>query len=232
LPRHPSFFLPPPPTTSHCLPPTSHCLPPRPTASAPRSTTHLTTFACETEEHRPSESRKREASNTDAHPVKRSCRGGQNDDERPRRGGRGGESRPGIESAHSKVRTLVIDGNRHRRLPSIRRDLHPISSSLTTSTGQRPRTLPAAHHHGDTRRQRRGDATSPTAERALAASRPQPSSTPRQGDYMARQRSPPDVPRRLPVVKHTLGAVHSSNDNDDDDTPHIPFIRTPTDDAT
>jgi hypothetical protein len=144
----------------------------------------------------------------------------------------GGESRPGIESAHSKVRTLVIDGNRHRRLPSIRRDLHPISSSLTTSTGQRPRTLPAAHHHGDTRRQRCGDAMSPTAERALTASWPQPSSTPCRGDYMARQRSPPDVPRRLPVVKHALGAVHSSNDDDDDDTPHIPFIRMPTDDAT
>jgi hypothetical protein len=144
-------------------------------------------------------------------------------------GEEGGGIEAGIESAHSKVRMLVIDGNRHRRLPSIRRDFHPISSSLTTSTGQRPRTLPAAHHHGDTRRQRRGDATSPTAERALAASRPQPSSTPRRGDYMARQRSPPDVPRRLPVVKHALGAVHSSND---DDTPHIPFICTPTDDAT
>jgi hypothetical protein len=118
---------------------------------------------------------------------------------------------------------LVIDGNRHRRLPSIRHDLHPISSSLTTSTGQWPRTLPAAHHHGDTRQQRRGDATSPTAERVLAASRPQPSSTPRRGDYMAGQRSHPDVPRRLPVAKHALGTVHSSNDDNDNDTPHIPF---------
>jgi hypothetical protein len=103
------------------------------------------------------------------------------------------------------VRTLVIDGNRRRRLPSIRCDLHPILSSLTTPTGQRPRTLPAAHHHSDTQRQRRGDATSPIAERAPAASRPQPSSMPCWGDYMARQRSPPDVPRRLPVAKHAVG---------------------------
>ncbi|KIJ91574.1 hypothetical protein K443DRAFT_14292 [Laccaria amethystina LaAM-08-1] len=74
-------------------------------------------FAYETEEHRPSESRKCKASNADEHPVKRSCHEGQNNDERPRRGGRGGESRPGIESAPSKARSpphFVITNNFHR----------------------------------------------------------------------------------------------------------------------
>jgi hypothetical protein len=64
-------------------------------------------------------------------------RGPGHEDER--KGRKGGQSRVGAESTCSKVRTPIIDGNCHRRLPSIGCDLNYNFLTTNHSTGKPPR---------------------------------------------------------------------------------------------